>query len=237
MTIRMNGNTSQSFPIGIKSMKRRTVNLHIYQCQHTATVTGGQDDSYDLDIAVTTEFLNRVFGSQINAYFNVTKSTLIAGQHGAASPLYPLWNDGLNNFVTLASAQQMLTEYAFPENVDIRVFAIGHNIDANGVSADGAAPHNSNSVFLGPMRYYENSPLIRQGLTMRTLAHEIGHIIVGAGHPDELGGPAVLRGTDHTKRLMCSGNFSTHTGSCLLVKREWDKAEEWLKINIDNIDE
>jgi hypothetical protein len=229
MTIRMNGNTSQSFPIGIKSMKRRTVHVHIYQCQHAATVTPGQDDSYNLDIADTTEFLNRVYGSQINAYFTVTKSTLIAGQNGVPTPLYPLLNVDSKNYITLASAQQMLTEHAFPENVDIRVFAIGHDIDDNGVPANGAAPIRSNTVFFGPMRTFENLPQIRQSLAMRTLAHEIGHIMVGAGHPDELGGPAVLRGTDHTKRLMCSGNLSTHTSSCLLVKREWDKAEEWLK--------
>jgi hypothetical protein len=229
MSIQMGGNTSQSFPIGVKSMKRRTVNVHIYQCQHTATITPGQNDSYDFDIAATTEFLNRTFGSQINAYFSVTKSTLIAGQDEAASPLYPLLQLDSTGYITLASALQMLTQHAFPENVDIRVFALGHGIDKNGVTADGAAPVNSNTVFLGPIRSFLNIPVFRQGMAMRTLAHEIGHVMVGAGHPDHGSGPAILRGTDHTKRLMCSGDFFTHTGSCLLVKREWDKAEEWLK--------
>lgn len=122
----------------------------------------------------------------------------------------------------------MLTEHAFPESVDVRIFALGHDLYDQGLTANGYAPNFSNTAFLGPMRTYEYLPLIRQGLAMRALAHEIGHIMVGAGHPDQFAGPAVLRGPDHTKRLMCSGNFSTHTGSCLLVKREWDMAEEWL---------
>ena len=63
-------------------------------------------------------------------------------------------------------------------------------------------------------------------------AHEIGHVFVGSGHPDEFEGPAVLFNTDPTKRLMCSGSKS-NLNSKLLVKSEWDKAEEWLKKNID----
>lgn len=63
---------------------------------------------------------------------------------------------------------------------------------------------------------------------LHTIAHEVGHIIVGGDHPDEEKGVAPLSGTDRTKRLMCSGQNSTNN-SLLLVKGEWDKAEEWLK--------
>jgi hypothetical protein len=65
-----------------------------------------------------------------------------------------------------------------------------------------------------------------------TIAHEVGHIIVADGHPDEGSGPAHLVGTDRTKRLMCSGP-NRQVGASLLVKKEWDAAEIWLKANVD----
>lgn len=60
-----------------------------------------------------------------------------------------------------------------------------------------------------------------------TIAHEIGHIMIKDGHPDEEGGEAPLFGTDRTRRLMCSGPNRAAEGH-LLVKAEWDKAEAWL---------
>ncbi len=63
---------------------------------------------------------------------------------------------------------------------------------------------------------------------MSTIAHEIGHVLVGEGHPNEPlnPGPAQLPSTDHSKRLMASGAFRNR--GHLLVKAEWDKAEKWL---------
>lgn len=63
-----------------------------------------------------------------------------------------------------------------------------------------------------------------------TIAHEIGHVFVGEGHPDQDAspGPAPLPGTKHSCRLMCSGPNSDGS-SRVLVKAEWDEAEEWLK--------
>ncbi|MBU6327378.1 MAG: hypothetical protein KGQ89_07110, partial [Verrucomicrobia bacterium] len=59
-------------------------------------------------------------------------------------------------------------------------------------------------------------------------AHEIGHILCGSGHPDAGSGVTPLYGSDVTKRLMCSGPFRREN-SRLLVKAEWDKADEWLQ--------
>ena len=75
-----------------------------------------------------------------------------------------------------------------------------------------------------------------------TIAHEIGHVILGAGHPGEVeqkaapngalawvnGGVAPLIGTKQIERLMCSGGKRAKDGSSrLLVKKEWDAAELW----------
>jgi hypothetical protein len=73
-----------------------------------------------------------------------------------------------------------------------------------------------------------------------TIAHEIGHLLVGEGHPSdyniELGlggnhaGPAPLPGTNVSARLMSGldGPDKRVPGARFLVKTEWDIAEEWL---------
>lgn len=69
---------------------------------------------------------------------------------------------------------------------------------------------------------------------MSTAAHEIGHVLVGFGHPDDPHGlgKAPLPGTDVERRLMASGGALVPQGK-LLVKKEWDEAEKWLKYFID----
>lgn len=61
---------------------------------------------------------------------------------------------------------------------------------------------------------------------MQTIAHEIGHVMMGYGHPNipSEPGPAPLDGTPTEERLM----HSLEPGK-RLVKAEWDTAEAWLK--------
>jgi hypothetical protein len=114
-------------------------------------------------------------------------------------------------------------------NADIHVILTGHSlITGSGAVAGGIAPQNTNTVVMSATRHFENMPIVREEVAQRVLAHEIGHVFCGAGHPDEGGGVAKLPGTDHQKRLMCSGGMNS-LGSRLLVKAEWDAAEEWLK--------
>lgn len=71
------------------------------------------------------------------------------------------------------------------------------------------------------------------GRIKSVIAHEIGHVLVGYGHPDEINGDqgvAPLPGTRHRDRLMCTGKILAQDGSSrLLVKAEWDEAEVWMK--------
>jgi len=71
---------------------------------------------------------------------------------------------------------------------------------------------------------------------MNSIGYEIGHVLVGEGHPDEpgTGNPAELVGTNHRDRLMCSGAIRDRRNGKLLVKSEWDAAESWLSNNPDN---
>jgi len=84
-------------------------------------------------------------------------------------------------------------------------------------------------------RSNENNPRPIDEIAFTT-AHEIGHLLLGVGHPDEGGGVAPFPSlplADHQKRLMCSGPNKITGVSRLLVKAEWDIAEQWL---IDNPD-
>jgi len=69
---------------------------------------------------------------------------------------------------------------------------------------------------------------------LETIAHEIGHVLVGYGHPDSgaFPGKAGIEGSDHGRRLMRSGGRDKSRMGTLLVKKEWDLAEEWLNDNI-----
>ena len=69
-------------------------------------------------------------------------------------------------------------------------------------------------------------------------------MIIGKGHPDDLkengthAGVAPLEGTITVGRLMYSDAKSKQNANALdrnlLVKKEWDAAEIWLNLNIDN---
>ena len=81
----------------------------------------------------------------------------------------------------------------------------------------------------------DNLPAIELGEIPRRIAHEMGHVLVGYGHPDEPAnrGPAPLPGTDPRIRLMVSGTNNGIAPGELLVKGEWDAAEKWLRRFID----
>lgn len=60
-----------------------------------------------------------------------------------------------------------------------------------------------------------------------TIAHEVGHNLVGPGHPDQNAGPAPLPNTFHPYRLMISSGNRPDSPN-LMVKGEWDQAEATL---------
>jgi hypothetical protein len=220
----MNGQDALSFPIGVKSMKKRTVNVHLYRCYHGSAATSPH--GYDFDETALTQYLNDIYGPQINTYFSITSSELYAGQSNLPNPLYPTMNqDGVENF-PLSHLEDFIKAMPTNANADIRVLLIGHTLASSEADAIGATPNDSNTVVLSHIPFYLNLPEQRAQIAMHTLAHEIGHVFLGEGHPEQGSGPAPLPGTDHSKRLM---NSRTDSTARLLVKAEWDKAEEWLK--------
>lgn len=72
--------------------------------------------------------------------------------------------------------------------------------------------------------------------TLYVIAHEIAHILLGEGHPDQGGGAAPLLGTATEFRLMATidkKRVAETIDDGLLVKKEWDEAEKWLESNLE----
>lgn len=115
---------------------------------------------------------------------------------------------------------------------------IGGNLLSESDPSAGVADIERRFVFV-PAEM-QNAGAIPQQEILNIIAHEIGHVLVGTGHPDKGTGPAPLPGTTHHERLMYSDvSEKTLAGSLhknLLVKGEWDAAENRLA-NIQPLDE
>lgn len=117
---------------------------------------------------------------------------------------------------------------ANPEVYDIRVFLVANSAPlSSGIDAYGLTIRDQRTCWVLGSKFGKNR---NKPYLLDTIAHEIGHVFVGDGHPDQSAQPglAPLPGTQHTCRLMCSGPNSDGS-SRLLVKGEWDEAEKWLK--------
>jgi hypothetical protein len=250
----MGSTAAVSFPIGVKSMKRRTVKVAV----HPVVSNAGILSTYTGDPPMPTFFLNKtasgpqidkvgmtqkvrsvldqIYGKQINVYFNVVISDLKIKNYDTGDTTESATPD---NFINPTSAEgtAMISDLENP-NVDIQVFLLYDlliNGDIAGYTATMESPKpNCTWIMANPFRP-QNADTIS-----RTIAHEIGHVMIGPGHPDDQidavfglpgkgGGKARLKGTDTTKRLMYS-HVRTNLTDILLVKAEWDAAEEWLKM-------
>ncbi len=126
---------------------------------------------------------------------------------------------------------------------DIHVFLLGgcwgiQIHEANGINfehgdsiADGWTDRSRNIVYVASED--RDGDAIPTDIYLTIIAHEIGHIFAGSGHPDQHGGVAPLSGTNHLERLMFSNMKQKAAAGALhknlLVKAEWDHAEDWMK--------
>jgi hypothetical protein len=164
-------------------------------------------------------WLNEVYGYQINAWFEVTIHP---------PQVYDYTPTG-NNAIFNPNIIHMATTTTFqvPDDVPIRIFVIDALLyeTTAGFALGGLADRASN---MGAVVTRDSGIQLSDQKINENIAHEIGHILIGEGHPDQNDGYAPLEGTDRSKRLMNSGN-SRVPGAKLLVKTEWDRAEIWLK--------
>lgn len=251
---------SASQPLAAKAMHRRTVKVALYRV--TKQTPGQPDNPPDLvpeaefaafAAALETE-LDGIFAPQVNAVFEVAPAGSMAvnwdlpdGNTPPNGTLKTL-NEGdphdLEPDPNPTAEQRVMLDAASPaDGAHIRVFIMGTATgldEAYGVTMrinpekDPAKAGTDNACWIvGDPLVGGYGPFTPER-ARKTAAHEIGHVLIGLGHPDDGSGPAPLPGTNHSKRLMASGAFRNRGN--FLVKAEWDKAEKWLYQNI-KIDE
>lgn len=257
-----------TFPIGIKTMKRRTVKVAVHSI--ASVVPGRANDPPNLmpTQAQIKAKLDAVFGKQINAWFEVRMVEPEAIAFDTAdensypmitfSPSGPHPVPG-NRILDIKNWTALEVSTATANQVgddDIHLYVIGGatpfvdykligdvlhvnetlagkaEVGGKICIVDGDRDRQTFDIDNNPTGYQQPASLRTIDAVLHTIAHEIGHMIVGGGHPDEGQGPAPLVGTDRTKRLMCSG-YNWQIGASLLVKSEWDAAEERLKAVAD----
>ena len=202
------------------------------------------------------KYLNKVFQLQLNAEIELTVKPMVTLDFSqmeapAVSPTgHPeevyIHDKYLDANLTANSVEQSLFIPLRDSNADINVYVFGglgirlwwfnsllnrYQIElASGIAGieNREAWVDGSFAQLTDWGYGTGDTLTQH--VMHTIAHEMGHIIVKAGHPDQGAGAAPLPGTNHLERLMCAGGgpdrgrkFGTR-----LVKGEWDASEELL---------
>jgi hypothetical protein len=240
-------------PIGVKSMKKRTVSVAIHPV--ASVVEGRANDAPNLlptEAQIKAE-LDKVYGQQINAYFNVTmlaqeniafdtaSGTTWSGF--AIDPLSPSPTPGnrILEYRSFITPEMSLVTANLNGAYDMHVFIVGGGTPMIQYSTSGptgellkasaqlvgiANPAGKYCVIDGDRDRAGVSQPSVDGV-LNTVSHEIGHIM-GLNHPDEWDTPASLEGSDRTRRLMASGPLRALDGD-FLVKAEWDVIEAWLK--------
>jgi hypothetical protein len=226
-------------PLGVKVMKGRTVRVSMHNV--TKQIAGETDNTADLapNSSALQAYLNAVFGPQLNTAFIVTQRETLSLDWDSNS------NNSMEGSIGNPSTEQQLILDKRPKPIpdsDVNVFFLGTAKKIHNDTAWGATNRVANSCWVvgdtlanpsvpGSGRTYDE--------VLQTVAHEIGHVLVDYGHPDDGGGHAPLPRTDHRERLMHSGSGLggpiiigirlQQARGHRLVKQEWDEAEQWLK--------
>lgn len=227
--------TIVNLPVRVKTMKKRTVKITVFPVRDPQSSRAIVPLP---DIAMVRAKLEETFGFQVNAWPAIDYK-----------PQQEYDYDPDDDGYTVADSEAyagMLTSSVFADpGADIRVLVIDQTQFRANADAVG---ENMNYEIYG--LWNRPNPLVvinagnpTEGVFSNqafadALAHEIGHVMIGEGHPSDYnieqafpngqGGPAPLPGTDTTRRLMSSLDARV-PGAKLLVRTEWEKIEEWLK--------
>ncbi len=262
---------SLSFPVAAKVMKRRTIRVHVWLIR----ADDGELPKFRPDKATLEKYLNDRYQPQINAVFDchfqtrgplnfnttdVTELGMSAGQYIPRADY--LETDAREEFGKgFKGEMDRIVPNNYIPDFNINLYLVGGvtyivptlwNAEKGEVEqfmAAGAADRDNRRCWVAAG--FTND--VNDPEKLDTVAHEIGHIIFGHGHPDastvrdilnrpipgrlltvEYTGPAPLPGTVMPKRLMCSGILRRKDGSSrMIVKGEWDKAVDWFKEEIE----
>lgn len=253
LDLKMGDNTSVSKPVGFKVMKYRKlkVTFWLITSDPNPPNTSPNDPGYIPfripDFQPTKElldnYLNDLFTPQLNVEFDskimtniVRFDTATGADYGAPAVELKAPNGYLDTRNSLDKEFSPIFNTGNDVDANINVYIIGgaisvwtHELDFAGVNLAHGLPSD------GVTNISRRICVIANGLSntnadfLDTIAHEIGHVLLGEGHPDLGDNLSPLPGTKHVERLMCSGHKRKKDGSSrLIVKREWDSAENWL---------
>jgi hypothetical protein len=227
-------------PIGVMTMKHRMVNVAVYLVRRPES---RPFPAFDEGLLLNE--LNQVFAYQINAWFNLKfyaktisydtnlNRILIVGDQSGEFP-------GLLEDPQITAADPALNPDVKVIVIDdIQFYGLENPLEPELVPLVGYTPSGTVCVVKVGTAYTDSSgnPQVSDKdpeLVRQNVAHEIGHIMLGDGHPDEGAGPASLDSLQpDARRLMFSGIDGIPNSVQLLVKGEWDTAEVWLTAHPD----
>jgi hypothetical protein len=230
-------------PIGVMTMKHRTVKVAVYLVRRPES---RPFPAFDEELILNE--LNKVFAYQINAWFNL-KFYAKTISYDSNLDRNLILAAGLTEFSALISDPQVTAaDPDFSPDIkvllidDIRFYVVDDPLDPELSPITGYTTTENICVLKvgtaitdasgNPQVQDKDPALVRQ-----SVAHEIGHVMLGIDHPDKGGGPASLMSLQpDTRRLMYSLIEEIPESDKLLVKGEWDNAEAWLqgRTNGDN---
>ncbi len=235
-------------------MKKRVVKVALHKVLGLGDTGVQTTPQYMPTEAQLEQYLDHVYGRQVNATFNVT--SYVETGPNRPHPEEEGIDFDLNNdhklYVPTASPELTAAtphskSFGQTATANIDVWVIGGGValvyfDENSVEkqAYGITYGSTNIVVDGdltvmPGRSRDLPVGDELNYVMHAIAHEIGHVMTNDGHPGEPGYESVLvweggRDPYLKKRLMCSGFEADpkNPGNCL-IKKEWDLIEEWLR--------
>ncbi len=234
--------SSVSNPIGFKVMKHRTVNVTVYKIADDL-LTGTAEGIIDADLVPQEpqmeKYLNDIYGPQVNVTFDVVIKEVQVETPVDHDPngKFDYGDPGHSHDQTSIILDAVDQAGAPSANSSIRLFLLGTNKQIENPDAVGAANILNRTCWVKAK--IRNSAREEEEVAelLATIAHEIGHIVIGAGHPSEDDGgnkgPAPLPGTRHIERLMWAHANKPPGTPNILVKAEWDKIEAWMAANVD----
>jgi hypothetical protein len=220
---------SATVPLKIKVMKDRSVSLSVYPLKRPSHAGAVPALPTQAEIE---NYIDGIFKPQIGVDFAVTVHP-VSEMTDDPGPIFDVKDPPYPRQRDIAGTRL---------EGKIRMFVmLDHNelwADAGSFYSGYANPDN-NYAWIGVKRLKEGTP---EGVErwMHTFAHEIGHILIGAGHPDvdNSPGPACLPLSNKSVRLMYSGSLSSDPVSIRrwIVKSEWDVADAKLARLLDEDD-
>lgn len=234
LKLTLGGTESVSYPIAVKVMKPRVIKVALFKVTKVFTPPLGPLPANDPvpnppdivpDETALETYLNKIYQPQMNVTSDIIP---------VAAPVESDW-DVLGRNATLdiagpdshSSEQETVLAAAGPgPPANIKLFLMGTSNNFGGtLHASGYANRAARTCWV----VAEPLSGTTTGYLNHIIAHEIGHVIRGNGHPGEDIGPGQLPGVSANTRLMTTKPNPAELGN-VLVKEEWDEAETWMKM-------